>query len=197
MGIFKIKSKQEYHFLKQKYNLKEVREHHWQLMRIRPISFPTIRIAWFAKVLQQMPLMQNIISSNAFNILDDIDVSEYWNEHYVFDKLSKIKSKKLGKEFKNIIQINVFAPILFAYGRFTQEEKYIDNAIDLLCNIDPEINTKTHIFDEINIQQKTAFDTQALIELNDNYCSKKRCVECGIGHKILRMQNRTALSNIH
>lgn len=195
--IYPRELKQEYHFLKQKYSLKEVREHHWQLMRIRPISFPTIRLAWFAQVLQQMPLMQNIISSNTTNILDNIDVSEYWNEHYVFDKMSKLKSKKLGSEFKNIVHINVFAPILFAYGRFTQEEKYINIAIDLLCSIAPEINTKTHIFDEVNLPQKNAFDTQALIELNDNYCSKKRCVECGIGHKILRMQNKTALSNIY
>lgn len=194
--IYPRELKQEYHFLKQKYSLKEVREHHWQLMRIRPISFPTIRLAWFAQVLQQMPIMQNVISPNATKILDDIDVSEYWNEHYVFDKLSKLKSKKLGNEFKNIIHINVFAPILFAYGRFTQEERFIDQAIDLLCNMEPEVNTKTHIFDEVNLLQKNAFDTQALIELNDNYCSKKRCVECGIGHKILRMQNTTALSNI-
>ena len=66
--IYPRELKQEYHFLKQKYSLKEVREHHWQLMRIRPISFPTIRLAWFAQVLQQMPLMQNIISSNTTNI---------------------------------------------------------------------------------------------------------------------------------
>lgn len=192
--IYPRELKQEYRFLKQKYDLKEVREHHWQLMRIRPISFPSIRIAWFAQVLQKMPLMQKMVSSNISKVLDNIDVSEYWNQHYTFDKLSKHAEKHLGKEFKNILEINVFAPLLFAYGKFINDENYIDNALDLLSDIEPEINIKTHLFKEVNLQQSNAAGTQALIELHDNYCIKKRCLECGIGNKILRVQNPASLS---
>jgi len=192
--IYPRELKQEYRFLKQKYDLKEVREHHWQLMRIRPISFPPIRIAWFAQILQKMPLMQKIISSNISKVLDNIDVSEYWNQHYTFDKLSKHAEKHLGKEFKNVLEINVFAPLLFAYGKFINDENYIDNALDLLSDIEPEINIKTHLFKEVNLQQSNAAGTQALIELHDNYCIKKRCLECGIGNKILRVQNPASLS---
>jgi hypothetical protein len=189
--------KQEYLFLKQKYNLKEVQEHHWQLFRIRPVSFPTIRIAWFAQLLQNMPLMQKIIQNNTDEILDNIDVSAYWQHHYVFDKLSKPKPKHLGNEFKSILMINVFAPIVFAYGKFINDDIYFDKAIDMLSNIMQEQNTKTQVFNDTTITQKSAFDSQAMIELHDVYCTQKKCLDCSIGNKILRLQNTTPYSNIY
>ena len=33
---------------------------------------------------------------------------------------------------------------------------------------------------------KNAFDSQALIELKNEYCSKKRCLECGVGNAVLK-----------
>lgn len=189
--------KQEYRFLKQKYNLKEVREHQWQLFRIRPVSFPTIRLAWFAQLLQKMPLMQKIILNDTGEILENISISDYWQHHYVFDKLSKPKYKQLGNEFKFILMINVFAPIVFAYGKFIHDNIYFDKAIAMLSNIAQEQNIKTHVFNDTVIMQKTAFDTQALIELHDNYCIHKKCLDCSIGNKILRLQNTTTYSNIY
>ena len=194
--IYPRELKQEYLFLKHKYELKRLQEHHWQFLRIRPVSFPTIRIAWFAKVIQQMPLLNSILETNGeSNFLENIDVSEYWNEHYVLDKLSKHKSKTLGEEFKSILKINVFAPILYAYAKFSGEEKYADKAFELLYKTSNEINTKTKIFEATNWQQRHAFDTQAMIELHDSYCTHKRCLECSIGHKILRTNNMDVLAN--
>lgn len=188
--------KQEYRFLKQKYALKQLQEHHWQFMRIRPVSFPTIRIAWFAKIIQQMPLLNSILELQKGNdFLDNITVSEYWNEHYLLDKLSKPKAKMLGADFKSILQINVFAPILYAYGRYGGGEKYTEKAFELLYNIPAEINTKTSIFKQAALQQRHAFDTQAMIELYDNYCVHKRCLECVIGYKILRKNNQEVSLN--
>ena len=95
--IYPRQLKQEYNFLKHKYDLKEMQEHHWQFLRIRPVSFPTIRLAWFAKVIQQMPLLNNILESgDENNCLDDIVVSEYWEEHFMLDKLSKHQTKTFG-----------------------------------------------------------------------------------------------------
>lgn len=194
--IFPRELKQEYHFLKHKYNLRQLQEHQWQFLRIRPVSFPTIRIAWFAKLMQQMPLL-NVILESAYenNFLDNIEVSEYWNEHYVFDKLSKSKSKTLGEDFKSVLKVNVFAPVLYAYGKFSNEEKYIDKAFNLLYRTAKEENVKTKCFDATIWQKSTAFDTQAVIELFDNYCTKKRCLECSVGHKILRTNTTKILAN--
>lgn len=189
--------KQEYGFLKQKYDLKQLQEHHWQFLRIRPVSFPTIRIAWFAKIIQQMPLLSTILESNDEDyFLENIAVSDYWEEHYVLDKLSKHKSKTLGDDFKAILKINVFSPVLYAYGKFSNEEKYIDKAFNLLYKTPGETNTKTKIFEQAGWKQQQAFDTQAMLELHDKYCIHKRCLECSIGHKILRTNNaETSLNN--
>ncbi len=194
--IYPRELKQEYEFLKHKYDLKQIQEHHWQFLRIRPVSFPTIRIAWFAKVMQQMPLLNTILESKEENhFLDNIEVSEYWNEHYVLDKLSKHKSKTLGEDFKSILKINVFAPVLFAYGKYRNDDSYTDKAFQLLYQIHGESNTKTKVFESTKFKHENAFDTQAMIELYDNYCTRKRCLECAIGHKILRTNNPELIAN--
>jgi hypothetical protein len=194
--IYPRELKQEYEFLKHKYDLKQIQEHHWQFLRIRPVSFPTIRIAWFAKVMQQMPLLNTILESKEENhFLDNIEVSEYWNEHYVLDKLSKHKSKTLGEDFKSILKINVFAPVLFAYGKYRNDDSYTDKAFQLLYQIHGESNTKTKVFESTKFKHENAFDTQAMIELYDNYCTRKRCLECAIGHKILRTNNPELVAN--
>ncbi len=194
--IYPRELKQEYLFLKHKYKLNQIQEHHWQFLRIRPISFPTIRIAWFAKIITQMPFLNKVIESdNETGFLDNIEVSEYWNHHYVFDKISKVKPKILGNDFKSVLKINVFAPILYAYGKFTSEEMHINNAFNLLYKTHIEDNSKTKFFDNNIWQKSNAFDSQAVIELYDNYCTKKRCLQCSIGYKILRANTQKVLDN--
>ena len=143
-----------------------------------------------------MPLLNTILESKEENhFLDNIEVSEYWNEHYVLDKLSKHKSKTLGEDFKSILKINVFAPVLFAYGKYRNDDSYTDKAFQLLYQIHGESNTKTKVFESTKFKHENAFDTQAMIELYDNYCTRKRCLECAIGHKILRTNNPELIAN--
>ena len=40
----------------------------------------------------------------------------------------------------------------------------------------------------MGIENKRAFDSQALLELKRHYCDKKRCLECAIGNKLLSLQ---------
>ena len=101
----------------------------------------------------------------------------------------------MGTNFKSVLKLNVFAPVLYAYGIFTGEEKYTDKAIELLHKTVAETNAKTRIFERVTLQQPHAFDTQAVIELYDHYCTHKRCLECGIGHKILRTNNHEVSLN--
>lgn len=179
--------KKEFQFLKHKYNLKEMQEYHWQFLRIRPSSFPTIRIALFAQLIQKMPLFSIVITSRSIGeVLDKIEVSEYWKSHYVFDKLSKYRNKSLGEDFKDMLHINVFAPVLFAYAKQYTDIELAESAISSLQKNKAEYNVKTAHFSSVNLPIKTSYDSQAMIELYDNYCIRKRCLECRIGNKILR-----------
>jgi hypothetical protein len=83
------------------------------------------------------------------------------------------------------LQINVFIPLLYAYGKYSSSEKFIEKAIDLLRQIPPEQNSKTAVFEEAQLASHHAFDSQAYMELFDNYCARKRCLQCAVGHKIL------------
>ena len=41
-------------------------------------------------------------------------------------------------------------------------------------------------FLKLCIENKNTFDSQALIELKNEYCNKKRCLDCSIGNAILK-----------
>ncbi len=179
--------RREHQFLQHKYRLKKMQEHQWQFLRMRPVSFPTIRIAWFAKLVKRMPLFGKLLTmEKPQELLENIFVSDYWKEHYIFDRESKLHSKILGDDFASVLLINVFAPLLFAYGRFKGEDKYVEKSLELLLLTHREENNKTKLFELSNWPQPNAFHTQAAIELYDHYCTSKRCLQCSIGHKILR-----------
>jgi len=84
----------------------------------------------------------------------------------------------------NII-INTVAPVLFAYGSYQGEQKYKDKALQWLEETTAEKNAITKGFQELNIENKNAFDSQALIELKNEYCFKKKCLSCAVGNYLL------------
>ncbi len=179
--------KEEYQFLKYKYNLNDVPEYHWQFLRIRPSSFPTIRIALFAQLIQKMPLFSNLKNPEQFfDLIKDLEVSEYWQSHYLPDKLSTYKHKTIGQNFAQTIYINVVVPILYTYAKQHQHTELLYAALDYLSQIQPESNSKIKLFRSAAIAINNSLDSQAILELYDNYCTTKRCLDCRIGNKILR-----------
>lgn len=155
--IYPRELKAEYHFLKQ--NIAFTTAGTSVAVFAYATGFiSTIRLAWFAKVVQQMPLLTKILMMKDEDFfIDNIEVSDYWNQHYIFDKLSKLKLKSIGDDFKSIIKINVVAPILYAYGKSCGEEKYKDKAFDVLYKSTGEENTKTKKYTNQIWQKNTSF----------------------------------------
>ncbi len=85
----------------------------------------------------------------------------------------------------NII-INAIAPVLFFYGIYHDENKYKDKALKWLESTGAEANSITKGFQKLGIENKNSFDSQALIELKNEYCNKKRCLDCAVGNAILK-----------
>jgi hypothetical protein len=112
--------------------------------------------------------------------------NDYWLYHYRFDELSSYKEKRLGNPMVNSILINTVIPLLFTYGLIMREPKYQERSINWLMGLFPEMNRITKIWRSDQVFCKTAFDSQALIELSNNYCQSKRCLECSVGISILR-----------
>ena len=191
--------KKEYNYLAHKYSLKrgKVQESQWNFFRLRPANFPTIRIAQFAQLLHQHPsifdLLVNTPTKTLYKKLAIIQ-SSYWQAHYRFAKQSKIKIPGLGKASIEHILINTAVPLLVAYGKAKDEQDYIDRAIAILQHLPAEYNTITRHWEDEGIKAKSAFDSQALIELFNNFCTKKKCLSCDIGVAILQKEKSTLLT---
>ena len=86
------------------------------------------------------------------------------------------------------VMINTIVPMLFAYGSYHNQEKYKQKALRWLEETSAENNTISKGFQKLSIENKNAFDSQALLELKNEYCDKKRCLDCSIGNAILKSQ---------
>lgn len=180
----------EYQFLKKKYGLRPV-FHPIHFLRMRPGNFPTIRLAQLAALISQSAHLfsrireeedlQSVISW--FNV----QANDYWHYHYRFDTASSFKIKTLGKDMIDNLVINTITPVLFKYGDYLDEIKYKEKAIRWLQELDPEKNRVTTGFETLGIKNKSAFDSQALLELKKEYCDVKRCLECAVGNYLLRL----------
>ncbi len=181
----------EYLYLKQKFNLIPLNNNIWSFSKLRPPSFPTIRISQFAALIfKSNALFSKIINSNSYeeiyNLLN-VKSSEYWANHYDFDKKSKRCRQNIGEETINSLIINVIVPIFFIYGKLKDDKKYIDKSLELLEFIPSENNSIIKYWSKIlNKKFIYCFESQAIIQLYNNYCLKKRCLECSIGVNLLK-----------
>ena len=179
----------EYRFLKTKYDLKPV-DVPVQFLRMRPGNFPTIRLAQLAMLISS--------SSHLFSkILETENVEEvkkwltctandYWHYHYHFHLQSNFKKKALGTSMIDSIIINTIVPSLFAYGLYHKSEPHKAKVLRWLEQISTENNSILSGFALLSVKSNSAYDSQALIELRNEYCTKKRCLECSVGNAILK-----------
>ena len=186
----------EYNFLKKKYRLSKIHQP-VHFLRMRPCNFPTIRLAQLAVLITESSHLFSKIKEAAsaadFKKWFNVTANDYWHYHYKFDEPSAFKKKKLGGAMINNIIINSVCPVLFAWGNYHQDDKYKNKALRWLEEVSPEKNSITKGFQQLGIVRKDSFgenknacDSQALIELKNEYCIKKRCLECAVGNALLK-----------
>lgn len=189
-GKYPLQLQNEYAFLKQKFKLVSMDKHLWKFLRLRPVNFPTIRIAQFAQLIYQSNhLFSKVIAAGELSELTSLlntTVSLYWNTHYLFEKASKAKNKKLGDDSILNIIINTIIPFLFVYGKAKCDESYIDKALRFLEEMEGEKNSIINSWGNLNIPVKSAAETQALLQLKNKYCDYKKCLHCSIGNYLLK-----------
>ena len=185
-----VELQKEYNFFRQKYDLKPVDRFLWKFLRLRPINFPTLRIAQFAALLHRNEhLFSQIIEAESVETLEtvfDVRASEYWDSHYVFGKESAKRRKTFGKTAINMVLINTVVPFLFVYGKMRGIDKYCSRAVNILENLPSENNAIIAQWTKLGAQNSNAFFSQAILQLHNEYCRPKRCLHCAIGNKIVR-----------
>jgi len=182
----------EFKILNVKYQLEERKLDpvQWRFLRLRPANFPTVRIAQFSAIISSTKnIFSKIIDAKSYAdliIFFQIRQSDYWHNHYRFGIKSKSKVRDLGQSSSDILIINSVAPLLVAYGLEKDEEDYIARAQNILQQMPAESNKITRTWDALNWKVKNAFDSQGLIELYNNHCQSKNCLNCAIGASLMR-----------
>jgi len=181
--------RKEYDYLKHKFKLNHIPKNEFSFFRMRPNNFPTIRIAQLVALFHKH---QNLFSKliaidnlEEFYELFTVVVNPFWQTHYNFDSISKKSPKKITTSFVDLLIINTIIPLKFLYQK-SRGEVHEEFFLVLLKKMKPEKNSIISKFSEIGVSSKNAFDTQALLELKNNYCAPKRCLECAIGNTILK-----------
>lgn len=187
-SAYYLKLVKDYQFLKQKFKLDNNQVLPVQFFRLRPPNFPTIRISQLARLYRNhQNLFSKVIETNKLNDFYDlfnVATSEFWKTHYTFQKQSKSTTKVLANSFIDLLLINTILPIKFCYAK--QKGQDVDAVILEIANeISSEKNSIISAFNQLKKISKSSLDSQALIQLKTEYCSKNKCLQCAIGNKLV------------
>lgn len=181
----------EYRFLRKKYGL-QASAIPMHFHRLRPVNFPTVRLAQLAALLQgSQHLFSKFLESGHVRDLKallQVQANDYWHYHYRFGQESSYMPKKLGEAMTDNIIINTVAPVVFAYGLHHGKEDYKVKALQWLEETAAESNSIIGEFEVLGMKTGSAFDSQALLELKNEYCNYRRCLSCAVGNALLKRE---------
>ena len=115
-----------------------------------------------------------------------VSATPYWQTHNHFGAECKTCAMQLSAERLNLIVINAVVPMLFAYGREMSQEKYCDQAFDFIEQCKGEKNSITKHWEQYDVKSEQAWQTQALIQQQLEYCDKRQCLRCRFGYEFLK-----------
>jgi hypothetical protein len=206
-GLFKealsdsyyIDMNKEYRILSAKYSLQPIHGWLWKFSRLRPSNFPTIRISQLASMLSVSGgLFSQVLEAKEISQLKElfeVSASDYWTNHFVFGKKSRELLKNTGSQATDIFLINAVIPIIFVYGQSRDYQDICERALTFLENINAEENVIVGEWKTAGVGAESAFYSQALIQLRNEYCKKRKCLDCRIGNMLIRKGRKLIAHN--
>lgn len=187
--LYYLQLQKEYQYIQKKHQLQPIFEKQMQFFRIRPTNFPTLRLSQLAvlyhKNKQLFSELMNVTEVNEFYKILKVSTSPFWETHYTFDKESKFSTKKISNSFIDLLIINTIIPLKFAYETSLGKSDF-STILKMAQQLKPEKNTIINHFKNIGIVAKNAFETQALLQLKNEMCNYKKCLECVVGKELLK-----------
>ncbi|UPT71509.1 MAG: DUF2851 family protein [Flavobacterium sp. JAD_PAG50586_2] len=178
-----------FEYISQKHQLTKIQIEPVQFFKHRPDNFPTIRLAQLAMLYsKEQNLFSKLIAvktKKELYELFEVPISEYWLTHYQFDNESPKKKKQLSKSFVDLLVINTIVPIQFTYAK-SQGKEVSESLLDLLREIAPEQNVIIDKFSGFGIKAKNALESQSLLQLKNEYCNHRKCLQCAVGIQLLK-----------
>lgn len=187
MDTYYLQMRKEYGFLQRKFNLYPVMERP-KFFGLRPANFPTLRLSQLAYLYgKHQNLFAKCMQSDGLDSLYEVlesKASGYWDNHFTFGKVSKKSKKKLSKSFKDLLIINTIIPLKFCYAQHLGKD-WNEAILSLISKIKPEQNSIIKAFETIGPKTENALESQAKIQLYNNYCTRNKCLQCVIGAHLL------------
>lgn len=189
--------REEWLFLRKKHHLPFEGMPVMRFSRMRPASFPTLRLAQLASLIIRWSQLTDLLQELHFPLFleDKIEPSVYWQTHYRFSEPKATRSKQLGRSQKEILLINCLIPISWLYQQshgVPFPERLLE---DGFASLPAENNRITRQFATLGLHAAHAGHSQGMIQLKKNYCSQKACLKCQIGYHILAGKARISTAN--
>ena len=186
-----LKLQKEFRYLQHKFELgAPMTTEQWRFLRLRPGNFPHVRLAQLAYLYhKEQSLFSRIMEADTLDAVKKIltaRTSAYWEEHFNFKKASSHQEKRVGESSQTLIIINTVIPFLYAYGLHKADEVLCERATRFLEALKAENNHVTRLWGGAGLPVFTAADSQALLQLQKEYCDKKDCLRCRFGYEYLK-----------
>ncbi len=180
--------RRNFDYLARKYNIEPISPSVWDLDGIRPPNHPVLRLAQAAEfIAQNQFLLERVMQCRSGRDVRDlvsVAASPYWTEHDVPSKKGAKKVKRIGSFKANMIGINFVSILQFAYGSHTENEQLRDSALSLLEQLQPDENSLVNIWIAAGFEPVNAFESQALLQLTNQYCALSECERCPLRRRL-------------
>jgi len=183
-----LELREAFNFLKVKYNLRDEVHHKPEFFSLRPHNFPTIRLSQIANLYHRYPALFALVieatSLASLRSLLQAQAGPYWDTHFIFGKSTLPSPKKTSSHFTDLIILNAVLPIRLSYGS-NKGSIDICRLNSWAKEIKAERNKVVSLFQKHGVPALNAYDSQALLELYLQYCTKNKCLQCAIGKHLL------------
>lgn len=190
--------KRNFEYLATKYSIRPMEASDWKLTHIYPNNHPILRLSQITTFLAHTQnVMDRILeckTGDDVKSLFGVETLPYWLTHYTPATSSRSVAKRIGRTKSDLLAINLVAQMQFAYGSYTTSEMLRERALSLLENIPAEKNSIIAQWNSFGSIARTAFDSQALLQLSFEYCRERRCEECIVGRRIIKQATKEPVS---
>lgn len=148
----------------------------WKRKGLRPTSFPEKRVMQFAA----------FVTACDFELLAE-NLSPKEALTYISELMCKGDGSMMASEqLINQLLINALLPYFWFKSLRDENDSLQEYVLSFMEEIPPEDNFILKKWKKIGVNAQNAYESQALIELYNEYCTHKKCLQCQIGVKILR-----------
>jgi hypothetical protein len=198
-----ISLRKKWKFLRPSFKGVLLNEGDWLFFRLRPVNFPTARLAAMCYLLQSLfgdESFRRLITifksetlsaknrMRSIHSLFGFVSDEFWQHHYHFHGRKGRMGIVLGSARINDIIMNGIIPVVLLYARIFKNQQVRAHAKQLFASMPvAQENSITRTMQQQLLKEKGTLDSallqQGAIQLYKFYCLPRRCSECDIGKK--------------